>query len=62
MKVYRCYVCKLAWFEDQVVNAFDGKAFCRQDGSPLRDISKTKKAQRLIEARNRAEEMLKEKR
>lgn len=51
MKVYECPTCHLKWFEDQVFKAFDGKVFCIQDGSPLRDISETKKAQRLLETR-----------
>jgi hypothetical protein len=58
MKVYECPTCNLAWYEDQVYKAFDGKAFCTQDGSPLRDISKTKRAKRLlgVKANNRKKE------
>lgn len=59
MRVYRCLICKLAWFEDQVIKSSDGKAFCRQDGSRLRDITKSNKAQRLLRIRERQEQVTK---
>lgn len=53
MKVYRCSLCGLAWFGDQVKKKKRRAVLCPQDGTKLRDITKTKRAKRLLEFRER---------
>lgn len=43
MKIFRCPICNLLMKEDQLKN---GRCF--QDGAKVRDVTKTKRAQRLI--------------